>query len=281
MSLSKLFNNIKYLMKTDLRRYDVSRMTESIIEETLIELSDKIPDLFNRKPKFLSFEETLKEIIENKKSICRFGDGEFNNLVGNSIPFQKGNKILSKRLKEVLSSCDDNIIIGINEEYFTPKRNRPAENRAFDYRNCSFLRGIIYANIHLERIYCPSSISMGSSPEYFNQIRKIWQNRDVTIVCGKGIFSKFKNDIFDNTKSVEFVYGERLNAFAKYNDLLNRCSKIDKNRLVIIILGPTATVLAYDMAKLGYQALDFGHVAKKYDVVMGNTDLAKNFFQPD
>ena len=38
-----------------------------------------------------------------------------------------------------------------------------------------------------------------------------------------------------------------------------------KDRLMIVVLGPTATVLAYDLAKAGYQALDIGHLGKAYD----------------
>lgn len=34
---------------------------------------------------------------------------------------------------------------------------------------------------------------------------------------------------------------------------------------MIVVLGPTATVLAYDLAKAGYQALDIGHLGKAYD----------------
>ena len=30
-------------------------------------------------------------------------------------------------------------------------------------------------------------------------------------------------------------------------------------------LGPTATVMAYDLAKLGYQAIDIGHVDIEYE----------------
>ncbi|MBU4465609.1 MAG: DUF1792 domain-containing protein, partial [Actinobacteria bacterium] len=33
----------------------------------------------------------------------------------------------------------------------------------------------------------------------------------------------------------------------------------------IAILGPTATVLAYDLHRAGYRALDLGHIAKSYD----------------
>lgn len=34
---------------------------------------------------------------------------------------------------------------------------------------------------------------------------------------------------------------------------------------MIVVLGPTATVLAYDLAKAGYQALVMGHMGKDYD----------------
>ena len=33
----------------------------------------------------------------------------------------------------------------------------------------------------------------------------------------------------------------------------------------MIALGPTATILAYDLAKAGYQALDIGHVDVEYE----------------
>ena len=37
------------------------------------------------------------------------------------------------------------------------------------------------------------------------------------------------------------------------------------NDLVLLALGPTATVLAYDLAKSGIQALDIGHIDIEYE----------------
>ena len=42
------------------------------------------------------------------------------------------------------------------------------------------------------------------------------------------------------------------------------------NSLIIIALGPTATVLAYDLAKEGYQALDMGHFDIEYEWYLRN-----------
>ena len=40
---------------------------------------------------------------------------------------------------------------------------------------------------------------------------------------------------------------------------------ISKETLIIISLGPTATVLAYDLSLMGYQAIDIGHIDNEYE----------------
>ena len=41
--------------------------------------------------------------------------------------------------------------------------------------------------------------------------------------------------------------------------------EVGKNKLILIALGPTATVLAYDLAKRGYWAVDIGHLDLEYE----------------
>jgi hypothetical protein len=65
----------------------------------------------------LSEEETLDEIIKKNKSISRFGDGEFNLIFGEEIGFQKVNKTLIKKLREVLKKKRRSLLIGINIPY--------------------------------------------------------------------------------------------------------------------------------------------------------------------
>lgn len=40
---------------------------------------------------------------------------------------------------------------------------------------------------------------------------------------------------------------------------------VNKAKLVLIALGHTATVLAYDLAEVGYQAIDIGHIDIEYE----------------
>ena len=41
--------------------------------------------------------------------------------------------------------------------------------------------------------------------------------------------------------------------------------KQDKSKLILIALGPTATILAYDLSNEGYQAIDIGHIDIEYE----------------
>ncbi|MCG8708352.1 DUF1792 domain-containing protein [Brenneria sp. 4F2] len=64
-------------------------------------------------PIIKNVDETINEFIEQRASICRFGDGELNLICNNSIPFQVVSSALSKRLIDILSSHNDKIFIAI------------------------------------------------------------------------------------------------------------------------------------------------------------------------
>ena len=70
----------------------------------------------------VSTENTLNEIIKNKKSISRFGDGEIGIINGGRISFQRFDSSLSKRLYEVLNSNEKNLLIGLFFPY--QKKNK-------------------------------------------------------------------------------------------------------------------------------------------------------------
>lgn len=73
------------------------------------------------------------------------------------------------------------------------------------------------------------------------------------------------NDLFDNTQSIHRILCPPCNAFNSINRIRAEACKQNKNVLFLIALGPTATVLAYDLFKAGYQAIDIGHVDIEYE----------------
>ena len=55
-----------------------------------------------------SYVETIDTLLNTNKSLLRYGDGEFNLIFGEDIPFQRFSKELAFRLKEIIVSNDDN-----------------------------------------------------------------------------------------------------------------------------------------------------------------------------
>ena len=73
------------------------------------------------------------------------------------------------------------------------------------------------------------------------------------------------NDLFENARSIRRIIGPKTNAYDRYRDILYSAQQIEKEALFLIALGPTATVLAYDLFLMGYQALDIGHIDIEYE----------------
>lgn len=107
--------------------------------------------------------------------------------------------------------------------------------------------------------------------ECFDKLKTIWQDKDVVFVEGEGSRLGYKNDLFSRTKSIKRIICPAKDAFEKYDEILEECKKISKDKLFIIALGPTATVLAYDLTDLGYRALDLGHIDIEYEWFLRNT----------
>ena len=121
--------------------------------------------------------------------------------------------------------------------------------------------------------------------EHYSYIQQIWNNKDIALICGRNVFKNIQYNIFNTARSIEYIYAPTTDAFNTYNTIIQEAKKINKNKLILLILGPTATILAYDLTQLGYRALDIGHLAKDYDAYKKNIpatqETIRTFFSPD
>ena len=211
-------------------------------------------------------------------------------MAGNDIAFQKASEKIADRLKEVLTAKYPNMFVAIPKAIFSPANNIKTVVKDYWRLHGKKYRQIINPYLDLDRQYYSADVTLAylayenyDLATYFQKLRKLWHDKDIAIICGQTIFDKISINIFDCAKSIQYVYGESKNAFDHYDSLLEKAQKIDKNKIIIIILGPTATILAYDLARLGYQALDLGHIAKSYDCYMNDEDIKDggSFFSPD
>ena len=102
--------------------------------------------------------------------------------------------------------------------------------------------------------------------------RQIWDNKDVYIIEGEKTRIGVGNDLLSNSKSISRILAPAKNAFDKYDDILNKAKElIPTGALIILALGPTATILARDLCNVGYQALDLGHIDIQYEYYIRGT----------
>ena len=208
--------------------------------------------------------ETVARLAANRASIGRFGDGEFNMCIGRHKSFQSYDDALVTRLKQVLSSTEEDFLVGIN----TIKAEHDLTDlwKKFVVRRGNRVLQLLDGN----RVYDSSTITTVFPQEpsafahYVAQLKAIWHNRKVVFVVGRNSRFFFEKELFDNVRCHEFVYGPAKDAFSVYDDLLEQVTRYDKDWLILIALGPTATVMAYDLYKMGYQAIDLGQTPSKY-----------------
>jgi len=224
--------------------------------------------------KILSPIDTLNEIINNNKSIARFGNGDFDIIFGKREGFQKKNKRLSKRLKKILNSNEKGLIIGIHncfnidyaENY---KRSSKKFWRKFVRNNKNKLIKLInynyqYGSSNISRFYMDLK-DKSNVEEYVKKLKQIWDKKNIILIEGEKTRFGVGNDLLDNSNSIKRIICPATNAYDLYDKILNETLKIKKDNLILIALGPTATVLAYDLHKNGYQAVDIGHVDIEYE----------------
>lgn len=219
-----------------------------------------------------SIDESIDYLINNKVSLTRFGDGEFKIIHSKKIGFQEDNKELANKLKEVLNSKEQDIMICLPGTFIQTDDmiekskmywdNYLKQKRLTWYRDLNSKK--IYFNTQMTRLYIDYK-DKSKSEERFEKLKSVWKDRDIVIVEGE--FSKLGvgNDLFKNTNSISRIICPSKNAFNKYNEILETVKRVDKDKLILIALGPTATVLAYDLHLLGYQALDIGHIDIEYE----------------
>jgi len=239
----------------------------------------------------LNTEETLKLLEKEKISFLRYGDGEIAIMQGHSIPFQEYDEKLAKRLKKLLRANKEGLKIGIPYYYMYPVKNLTAfvsrfakglsAQRRFLCKNCD--KTITYIDTCITQVY--QSYEKYDFKSYYQRMQELLKDREITIICGEGVLDRLEYKAFAVCKSVKFVTAPSMNAFAQYSALLKAALKTEKNRLVCIVLGPTAKVLAYDLYKYGYQAWDMGHYFKDYNAYMKKRPRTEaeivQFYKPD
>ena len=230
----------------------------------------------NRKrPHVLSVDETIDLVIKNNLSVIRFGDGEISLIDGLDLGFQKQNPDLAIKLGSILQNSINGLLLTVPNMW---GRLDWQEEYAYKfgvhhlYRYGHIWKGLlsnnqIYGETGMTRFYL-SPKDKSRSGERFKKLFSIWKNKDVVLIEGEKSRLGVGNDMFDQVKSIQRILCPPDNAYDKYDQIKSEALKIDKNKLVLVSLGPTAKVLAYDLFLSGYRVIDIGHIDMEYEMFL-------------
>ena len=301
MGLKLFFHNLKYLGQINLKhlKQEQNKISlDDIYTNVNLMLDNQRYELPNNpyqisKPAICGFEETLDALLASDASFIRFGDGEVFLIEGKSIGFQKANPQLSKRLREILRSQEKNIFIGINYHYYYADLSNFHDYVKFVYRSfITPIREMLSTHLLANKNYYATGVTglYNTVKNYdfetwFAKWRKLWEGKEITVICGDRVFKNIHHNIFDNARSIHYQYIPSADAFASYDKILQQANTISSDRLIILIAGPTAKPLAFDLARQGRRVLDLGHLAKDYDAYRKAMKTDKitigKFYEPD
>ena len=225
-------------------------------------------------PKIIDVDRTIEILLKDRKSLARFGDGEFELMCGRRrATFQDVDHKLEERLRETLVSKNENLLIAIADNYgkldkytdeaaeairsYMSKKVRKEHMDLLDSER-------VYYNAYLSRPYIMYR-DKKSAGKRFENIKKIWNGQEVLVVEGEYTRFGVGNDLLDNAACVFRILAPIKNAFSKYDEIIEEARRRGKDKLILTTLGPAATVLAYDLAREGYWIIDIGQSDVEYE----------------
>ncbi len=250
-------------------------LTKNKINDWLHALVDNIYVLFHKAPQIMTCEETVEYILKNNCSVARFGDGEIKLYKGQNISFQRASERIQTAYAKILSEETENLLVCIPAVFSKDQRAIYSKGHK-DYwkKHLSYFRKYWYKDLNFSRVYGDAFISRHymnledketGIEEYFTLVKKLWENKDIIIVEGEKSRLGMGNDLFDNAKSVGRILAPSAQCFEKYDELLEETKKHSKDILFILAIGPSATIMAYDLCKAGYTAIDMGNIDTEYE----------------
>ena len=229
--------------------------------------------LFRKKYNILSTGETVDRILANHVSISRFGDGEMRLIRGGGINFQKYDETLSNKLREVLLSNDKNTLVCVMYIISGDVSMLRKITKTFWQYNMlrnrrkweEFLQeDKVYGDSLFTRFYIEMK-DKSKCGDVIRKVQKIWENKDLLIIEGKESRLGVGNDLFANCRSISRILCPPESSFDYYQEILKKAELYANDKLILLALGPTATVLAYELSQKGYWAIDIGHIDIEYE----------------
>jgi hypothetical protein len=214
----------------------------------------------------MGYKETIDDIVDNNKSIVRFGDELINMLQGVGLYYddwhQKYDKKLARRLKEVLRCKDERLLIGLHWQFFTKTKKRLEED---NIPHQIWTNSKVYLREYLDegRVY---GSALCFQPKFnpdldFDKIVDYFKTKHIVIVTkNTHRFNGVKLG-----KTTDFIECPENDVWSEYDNLFSEAMKLppqrgydNKDVLFLVSLSSAAKVFVLDLLKEDYQGWDTG-----------------------
>lgn len=217
-----------------------------------------------KKSTILDQRDTVDYIVKNKKSIIRFGDGEFFLMDGSDIHYQKYSEKLKKELSFIVDfylknyeNCD--YLLCMPRKYFKCSGFYLLKKKVY-IRSWVRPRYVFSKKFDLPVVFGDAFLF---TEENISIYRKIWDNQMLQKILfihnNEKYAKKFEEDY---GKEVFFIKIPILNAFDQREMILADISRSVKENsidMVLVSAGPCAKYLVKELSLLGIWAIDTGH----------------------
>ena len=229
--------------------------------------------------RIMSPERTLRYIKKTKCSIARYGDGEFDHILNRKDEgFQARSPELARKLADVLDNRDKRLLLCIPRCFNTIKgcndhagsfwiewgRIDNHHQKIVDLIRSHTGKHYLFGDSQITRPYI-DWVDTRRADRTFPLLKALWKNREILIIEGEQTRLGVGNDLFDGATSVKRILAPAIGAFECYDQIKKTILKHYNGELIIMALGPTATVLAADLAAMDMQALDIGNIDIEYE----------------
>jgi hypothetical protein len=233
--------------------------------------------------------ESTAFLSHSSSSLLRFGDSEFDIMMGRGSHAQSFSSELQTKLTELFTKPASQFLLSIPGVYAAPSRLPPglALNwwKGYMDRNQKATEFISPGRMYLESFLSSPTVHFPKMDRtllatIFTTLRDVWNGKTIVVVADED-FTKYNSTLFDNAKVKGVVYTPTVDVYSKYNEILAEVVKIKAQIVVMLAIGPAGKVLGQELVSQGYRVLDLGNAARDYAYLQGQYAGYPNTFTRD
>lgn len=217
-------------------------------------------------PLQLGFAQTLDAVHEERLSLTRIGDGELLMMANpdHHLDYQRNSAALRRDLAAAITAqgtAKDRLMVALPHVFRGDLHWFKVWITVWDMLKPMLDPDMRYGDAHVSRpVFFRAEGTAGVA-----QWRRLWQGRNVLVVTGRGSRFDVIPELFDGAKRIDMLHCAPTNAYEDRHAIFEAITaRATRDAVILLSLGPAATVLAPRLAAAGFQALDVGHLSASY-----------------